>query len=67
MLGGWGLADSKGSTDGVGDLLLKYRFARHFTAEAGIRWLDMYVKGDDIDYFQLHNIWGPLVRVSLSF
>jgi len=27
----------------------------------------MYVKGDDYEYLQLHNMWGPLVRVTWDF
>jgi hypothetical protein len=67
MIGGWGMGDAKSTTDGVGDLLLKYRISKHFTAEAGARWLDIYVKGKEYDWLQLHNLWGPNVRVTWNF
>lgn len=66
MLGGWGLWDSDHGTDGMADLLLAYRFHPSWTLEAGVRWYDMNVVGNELDY-ELRNVWGPIVGVIWSF
>jgi hypothetical protein len=67
LLGGWGMGDAKSTTDGVGELMLKYRISKHLTAEAGVRWEDLYMKGNDYEYLQLHNLWGPRAQVTWNF
>ena len=67
LLGGWNIGpDSKGSTDGMGELMLKYRMSKHFTAEVGVRWLDASFKGKEVD-LQFDNLWGPMLRVMWEF
>ena len=66
MLGGWGMGTAKGGTDGIADVLLKYRLSENWTAQLGVRWFDMYMKGDDLD-LELHNAWGPLIKFAWNF
>ena len=66
LTGGTNTRSSKGGTDGIGDALLKYRLSEHWTAQLGVRWFDMYMKGDHLDY-ELYNAWGPLVKFVWNF
>ena len=66
MFGGWGMWDSKGGTDYMIDAVVKYRFSESWTAQAGVRWFDMNVEGDKLDY-EVDNAYGPAFGVVWSF
>ena len=66
LLGGWGSGDSDHGTDGMADLLLTYRFRPSWTAQVGVRWYDMNVTGNALD-FELRNVWGPIAGLIWSF
>lgn len=66
MLGGWGWLDAKGGTDGMWDAALGYRFNESWVLEAGVRWFDAKLDGDDIDY-ELRNMWGPVAALMWEF
>ena len=66
MIGGWNMADSFGGTDGFGDSVLRYHFHDNWSFDFGIRWLDMKVEGDVIDY-ELRHSYGPLFAFMLHF
>jgi hypothetical protein len=66
MFGGWGIWDSKGGTDYMIDAVLRYRLSEAWTAQAGLRWFDMNVEGDKLDY-EVDNAFGPAFGVVWSF
>lgn len=66
MLGGWGMGESRKTTTGQADFLLTYRLSDHLRAEAGGRWFDFNMKGEEVDT-QIHNVFGPIFRVMWEF
>jgi hypothetical protein len=66
LLGGWGMVDAKKGTDGMADVIVGYQLREHFSFEVGMRWLDLNVKGNDMDW-EMRNMWGPTVALIANF
>jgi hypothetical protein len=60
------LQEAKSGTDGIADAVVSYQWHENFSFEAGMRWLDLDVKGNDFDW-TMRNMWGPKVALIANF
>ncbi|MBW2714172.1 MAG: hypothetical protein JRC77_10535 [Deltaproteobacteria bacterium] len=67
MLGGRGYWDSRGATDGNGELLVGYRMSERWQVLAGAHWLNYTLEKDNLNIYSFEDGWGPMFAFKASF